>query len=153
MGYASTIPSGISVSQTGTAAASFWALTNASVDYNLNTFKTLNYKQPLSYAFADLVIDGAKDTSGAENHLVTTWLGYVNLNDGASDKNAGLCSLWFWTPANGYIGQVRIRLTEDLASFLKPNTDYAASLKDIGCVGNNLVLYNPRVELSMYFGV
>ena len=64
MGYASTIPSGIASSQTGGAAATFITLTTLEANYGMNSFSTLNYKQPLSYAFGELIIDGAKDKIG-----------------------------------------------------------------------------------------
>lgn len=153
MGYAAITPYSFLKSCVGSSGSDWITVTNLQADYAIGDITTFDYSHPIDYAYVDFLSDSRKDTSGSENYLKTTWLGYVALDDGITTQNCGLIGRWLFTPANGFIGQCRITTSENIASYLRPNTLYHCYLKDVGAQGANLVIHNPRLEILMFGGV
>ncbi len=156
MGYASTVPFVVSdIASTQHSWTNAATLTTVAADYNLGDITTIDFKNSqLQYAFATLYAHNTLDTSGALNY----WAGgYVELDDGVSTQNCGYPRTFsFMTPANGCTFERRRLLnlyTENIIAYLKPNTQYAVTLKNAECLGNNLILYRPKVDITILGGV
>jgi len=154
MGYAATVPYALIQSRMGGTTTNTITLTNAVADYALGTVVTIDYKAPISYAYAEFYLPVCSDTSGAVNYFNQAGGGYLLLDDGVSTKNAGyIRNYYMMSPPNGFSVEQHIYFDEDLASYLKPNTTYTCTLKNGQCVGNNLILRQPRVIFTLIGGI
>jgi len=154
MGYAATIPYALIQSRMGGSFTNALTLTNAAADYALGTVVTIDYKQPINLAYAELYLPVCQDTSGALNYFNQAGGGYLLLDDGVTTKSAGfIWNYYMMAPANGFSVEQHVYLDVDLSSYLKPNTTYTCTIKDGQCVGNNLILRQPRVILTLIGGI
>lgn len=152
MGYSSTIPFSLSRTVVSGTWQSFITVSTGAHDYQIADCVTMDYHFPITHAYAEVVIPGRKNTNVADNYLTALNLGYLMLDDGVSTKNCGEYQHYScWTQASDAVyGEFRIPLGTNIASYLKPNTTYDCWLKNATAVQDNLILFLPRVEITMY---
>lgn len=151
MGYANIIPFTYIKSNFGTGFSGSETITNVAGDISAGTIKTLNYKNPINYAFAKIIVPISEDTSGATNYMNGSPQCHLELSSGGTTIDCGLILNYFvWTPASGFNYNHIIPLYTNIASSLLPDTTYTATIKDAKSLGNNLVVKRTYVEVEMF---
>lgn len=152
MGYAVTVPSGLSSVASGGVGTVTAALTTVATNISCGTITTPDYKQPLSRVTVDFRLQAREDTSGATNYIDHTSGMYVGLNDGTTFNCGTFPQGSFKTPANGWMGECLVRGKNNVVARIKPNTAYTCQIMFARALADTLVIYNPSFEMNMFFG-
>lgn len=130
-------------------------ITTGDNDYGIGSIKTPKFTQPLSHALVEFCVDARVNTSAVQNYLSSTNNHYITLDDTVNPViDCGqLPNYACVTPSSSSRDTVRFLLDTDIASYLKSDTTYNLWFMSFTAAADSLILYNPRVELSLYFGM
>lgn len=152
MGYALTLPSGLTSVTSGGIGTVALGLTTVPANTPCGTIVTPDFKHQLSRATVDMRIQARHDISGADNSIDFASGMYIGLNDGTTFSCGAFPQGSLMTPGNGWMGEVLIRGRTNVVSRIKPNTSYTCQIMFGQALADTLIIYNPSFEMNLFFG-
>jgi hypothetical protein len=151
MGYANSLPYQHIIIQSDTNEV---VIGNAAADHNIQTLDIPDFKNPISYATMDTIIQGYKEESGSLNYFQN--VGNCGLKDtGGTFHIANDLRTWNIQCNASATNMCYVVLpgVDDLHAYITPGATQQALFYGVRALADSFHLYGVYVRLNLYFAI